>query len=242
MKTKSIILAVAVACAAILSQEAKAQFRVGLGYSLGADKMKFDNTINKTKLHGFNIAASYNFNLLEDSWGNLGIEPGIMYNFVSEGTKDTEAGITVKESTNEHYLDIPVNVKYGYDIVPEIFGAYVFAGPVFSFGVASQTNFSISGKAGNNSFKGEAVIHNYSGKVTSSDLSGPFLDEINKQAQGTEYGWFDFKIGIGLGLKIVESIDIRLGYNFGLVNRYTGDTKGLKHKTDLLYVGLGYNF
>jgi hypothetical protein len=63
--------------------------------------------------------------------------------------------------------------------------------------------------------------------------------------EDSDYGRFDLKIGLGAGVTIAERVNVKVGYNFGLLNRYTGEqVDGYKYKshTGVFYVGAGFNF
>lgn len=95
--------------------------------------------------------------------------------------------------------------------------AYAFAGPVFSIGLASTLKASLDDES------------------ASTDM----YDD-------NDYGRFDLKLGLGAGVTFLEKYNAKIGYNIGLLNRYTGnqsdsDTK-LKMNTGVFYVGIGYNF
>ena len=64
-------------------------------------------------------------------------------------------------------------------------------------------------------------------------------DELIKDSD-SDYSLFDFKLGIGAGLKIIDCVDFRFGYNFGLVNRYKGGS--FKNKMNQFYFGFAYLF
>ena len=242
MKAKSLILSLFVLGALAFSQSAAAQFRVGVGYGLSHHRLKSGNVIEKSNGNGFYLTGTYNIDLLSGNWGVFGIEPGLVYSYYGDGVKSVETGFDVKASLREHYLDIPVFAKYGYDFIPGTIGAYAFFGPDFSFGLASHTRATVKGQFAGVSIDGKAVVHNYSGKVTVKDLDKEIADELTNNSD-TDYGLFDFKLGIGAGLKIIDCIDFRFGYNFGLVNRYTGEAKSAyKHKMNQFYFGFAYLF
>ena len=64
------------------------------------------------------------------------------YAYQNASNRFQQAGLQVVSDRNEHYLDIPVNVKYGYDVLPSKLKIFAFAGPVFSFGLSSVTSAS----------------------------------------------------------------------------------------------------
>jgi hypothetical protein len=205
------------AAAMFLAVDASAQIGVGLGYNLLTTTATMADESEDDSLNGFYLEATYDFNFLNKNWGSLGLQPGVRYTFAGESDSDEVAGVKAKESFTEHYLDVPVNVKYSYEIIPTTLKAYAFAGPVFSLGLAS--NFKAG--AGDTSVK----TNNY---------------------KDTEYGRFDIKFGLGAGVTLAEKLNVKLGYNIGMLNRYTGEqiSKDYKYKTHtgVFYIGVGFNF
>ena len=205
------------AAAMFLAVDASAQIGVGLGYNLLTTTTSMGDESEDDSLNGFYLEATYDFNFLNKSWGSLGLEPGLRYTFAGESESDEVAGVKAKASFTEHYLDIPVNVKYAYEIIPSTLKAYAFAGPVLSLGLASN----LKAGAGDTSVK----KNNY---------------------KDTEYGRFDIKFGLGAGVTLAEKLNVKLGYNIGMLNRYTGEQirKDYKYKTHtgVFYLGVGFNF
>ena len=213
---KKIYLTVLTFAAMFFAVDAYAQLGVGVGYNLLNTTQKLADESDDDSLNGFYVEATYDFNFLQAKWGSLGIQPGLRYSFAGETESEKMPGLTTRASLTEHYLDIPVNVKYSYDIMPSTLKAYAFAGPVFSCGLAS----SLKVKANDDDIK----TNNY---------------------KDTEYGRFDIKLGLGAGVTLMEKFDVKLGYNIGLLNRYTGeqiDNFKYKTHTGVFYVGVGFNF
>ncbi len=210
------IFFVLVAAIMFIAVDAKAQFGVGAGYNLLNTTTTIADESEDDSLNGFYIEATYGFNLLNGNWGTLGIEPGLRYTFGGEAEEEDVFGIKTRASFTEHYLDIPVHVKYGIDIIPSALNIHAFAGPVFSVGLASTLKASVD----NTTLK----TNNY---------------------EDSDYGRFDLKIGLGAGVTIAERVNVKVGYNFGMLNRYTGEqVKDFKYKTNtsVFYVGAGFNF
>ena len=205
------------AAAMFLAVEANAQIGVGLGYNLLTTTTTMADESEDDSLNGFYLEATYDINFLNRNWGSLGLQPGFRYTFAGESDSDEVAGVKTNASLTEHYLDVPVNVKYSYEIIPTTLKAYAFAGPVFSLGLASN----IKAGAGDTSVK----TNNY---------------------KDTEYGRFDIKFGLGAGVTLAEKLNVKLGYNIGMLNRYTGEqiSKDYKYKTHtgVFYLGVGFNF
>ena len=56
---------------------------------------------------------------------------------------------------------------------------------------------------------------------------------------------FDLKIALGLGVTISEKVDVKFGYNIGLLNKaYVKKANDIKYSihSNLLYFGAAYNF
>ena len=205
-----------VAAAMFVAVDAKAQLGVGVGYNLLNTTTTVADESDGDSLNGFYIEAEYNFNLLDEQWGTLGIQPGIRYTFAGESEKAELYGEKVRLSVAEHYLDIPVQVKYGYEVISSKLNINAFAGPVFSIGLASIVKASTD----------DSVVK-----------ANAYKD--------SDYGRFDLKIGVGVGVDLFENLNVKVGYNFGLLNRYTGeqiDEYKYKIHTGVFYVGVGYNF
>lgn len=205
-----------VAAAMFVAVDAKAQLGVGVGYNLLNTTTTVADESESSSLNGFYIETEYNFNLLDEQWGTLGIQPGIRYTFAGESEKAELYGEKVRLSVAEHYLDIPVQVKYGYEVISSKLNINAFAGPVFSIGLASI----VKGSTDDSVVKANAY-------------------------KDSDYGRFDLKIGVGVGVDLFEKLNVKVGYNFGLLNRYTGeqiDEYKYKIHTGVFYVGVGYNF
>lgn len=243
MKRLFFIVAVAVSVLFVSAADASAQFKIGFGYSLADNIQRSkigDNDPDRDTYHGFLVNAVYDWEFLYGSWGNFGMMTGLNYEYLTDGQRTKLKNFNARILLEEHYIDIPVMFKYGYDCVPGIVGVYVMAGPTFSFGVASRTEWYVSGKEGKNEIDGNIKYNNYTGKVTSNRVP----DYIVPLTQGmTDYGWFDVKLGIGAGIDLFDAVEIKFGYNWGLVNRYKGDTaKIIDRKSNQFYLTLSYCF
>lgn len=69
--------------------------------------------------------------------------------------------------------------------------------------------------------------------------------EEGKKDEYKEYNMFDIKIALGLGVTIMENIDIKFGYKIGLLNRsFIKEQNSTKYtaNTNIMYFGVAYNF
>jgi hypothetical protein len=218
------------AAAMFLAVQANAQVGVGIGYNLLNTTRAIGDDSDDDSLNGFYVEATYDFNFLDKNWGSLGLQPALRYTFGG----DSESEVNTRVSIAEHYLDIPVNVKYGYDVLPSKLKVFAFAGPVFSLGLSSV----ISASTDNSIVK----TNRYTGTIKTKLNS----ETTKAKGDGTDYGRFDIKFGIGAGVTVAEKLNVKLGYNIGMLNRYTGEqlSKDYKYKTHtgVFYLGVGFNF
>ena len=150
--------------------------------------------------------------------------------------------MNTRVSFREHYLDIPVNVKYSYNLLPGTLKLSAYAGPVLSFGLGS--NIVAKASEGDNHIT--MRMNMYNGNTTmKGKVSGEKVDEKGKGSD-TGYGMFDLKLGLGITATLLEKFDVKIGYNIGLVNRMskanTEDSYKLISHTNVFMIGVGYNF
>ena len=203
------------AAAMLLAVDAKAQLGIGVGYNYLNTTERLADESDDESLDGFYVEATYDLNFLDADWGTLGLQPALRYTFGGEVESERILGVNAKASFTEHYLDIPVNVKYSYEFIQSKLKAYAFAGPVFSMGLASTASAAVEDN--------KEKINNY---------------------KDTGYGRFDLKLGLGAGVTLAEKFNVKLGYNIGMLNRCTDEhlKKDLKYHTGVFFVGVGYNF
>ena len=216
-------------------------------------------------LNGFYVEVLYNLDLTDINPGELVLETGLRYNCLINLAENSRTDITFtdaagtgtikgfsRSTTSDHLIDVPVHLKYAYDFVPAKVRAYAFAGPVLSFGLDAQTR--VSAKTVNeyqnqgffsrkieqyNGYTGHYYIKTYNAETKKYDIQKGEDDKYRR------YNMFDLKIALGLGVTILEKVDVKFGYNIGLLNKSfvknVDQTKYSIH-TNLLYFGATYNF
>ena len=209
MKNVYLIIAAAVMLFAV---EANAQIGVGVGYNMLNNVQKALDEDESGALNGFYVEATYDINFLERSRSELGLQPGLRFSYAVDHESEEALGVKAKASENETYLDIPVLVKYSYDLDAVKLSA--FAGPVLSCGLSSVAKVSVDDNTTKASNYGDESV----------------------------YGRFDVKLGLGIGAAFMDKFNAKLGYNVGLLNRYTGNLDDLTFRTGVFYVGVGINF
>lgn len=222
------VLFIFAAMIAFFAVDANAQVFVGAGYNTLNNVTKIDKNSDSESMGGFYAELGYNFNMYSDNWGELGLEPAVRYTFAREAESDEILGVKTNASLTEHYLDIPVNIKYGYNVISSKFKAYAFAGPIFSFGLESVAK----GEVGDIT----TTTHNYTGTVVVSSPDG----KETAKGEGTDYNMFDIKVGVGAGVRVFDVLDVKVGYNFGMMNRHA-NSKAVTN-TNVFYVGAALSF
>ena len=224
---KFIAIAVAIFAASI---EASAQFGVNISYmnSNGRPAQWSD----KNQTNGFTVGIDNELKLI----GNfLSIQPGLYYQHLlaSDDIVDLGSKLYAKNTYSDYFLAIPLHVKLGFNILPnKMLRLYVFAGPTFEIGLKSADKLSIAEI-------GEISYNYYTGKLSSSSdeitdivaSSGLFPDQ-------KVYGRFDVMVGGGVGIQVIRFLDIKVGYDYGLVNRYRKEVDKTVNRGQF-YVGVG---
>ncbi|MDD7552402.1 MAG: porin family protein [Candidatus Cryptobacteroides sp.] len=191
---KKIIISLAIAIAATVS--ASAQVSVGAGYLNQTNKTTVSNNSSSRALNGFYAGVDLGYGL---GYG-LSIVPGVYYGYISGKTTALEG--VAEANYVRHDIAIPVNVKYGIDILDAL-NVFAYAGPQFNIGLASTSTATVAGIS--------KSINNF--------------DENGAERR------FDLSIGVGLGFDVADLIRINLGYNFGLLNRANSENVVTKANT-----------
>lgn len=208
---KKIYCILAAAVAILFATEARAQIGIGVGYNLINNVNDVFGVQTTEVFNGFYVEASYDINILEKSWGKLGVQPALRLSHAGVRESDTSSGITTITSENVTYLDLPVFVKYSYEF--NTLNLSAFAGPILSCGLSSVTEAS----------------------------AGDVTTKINNY-EDDGYGRFDLKLGIGISTAFDDQYEVKVGYNFGMLNRYTGQIENVSFRTGVFYAGFAFNF
>lgn len=272
---KKLFFATVVAAIAF-AVNSNAQISVGVGYAnesvVSKESAKLDDEIKgyswekgRMKLDGIYVEVAYNWDFTTVGSGALSLQPGIKYNWLTSNQssaktrvsgdydgKKYKANYASRKRYANHFVDIPIHLKYSYDFVPGTFKAYAFAGPVISLGLAAK---SVSCENGSASYDGETEkgyelekVNAYNGKyyVKYYDSEAEKYEVEKEQSDDYKaYNMFDLKLALGLGVTVSEKVDIKMGYNLGLLNRAfhknDDDVKYSAH-SNVLYFGVAYNF
>lgn len=209
---KKIFATLLAASMMLVGAQAYAQIAVGAGYVNSTQTTKAGDNKSSADANGFYVGGSYNLSIA----GGLGLAPGLYYEFLSSSTDEAGvAGIaTVKGTTTEHYVNVPVMLTYGLELMPDC-TLFAYAGPTISYGVASST------------------------KVDASTVVGSGSKTTSNYGDNSSYKPFDVMLGGGVGFNI-NSFQVKVGYNQGMLNRYDSDNVTL-HRGEV-HLGVAYMF
>ena len=180
------------------------------------------------------------------------ISPGLFYNFTSAKSSGYEDRLYAEETQRDHLINIPVHFKYEFNIRPDRFAIYIYAGPVFSLGAASRTKGFLSGSG----LSLDVYYDNYSGVLKDlqfpglSGIIGPeekqeLMDAIQAEldAYGPTQRRFDLQIDWGVGFRFKKHWELKTGYSFGLIDRFNGVFgQNYNLMMNQYYIGFGYRF
>lgn len=237
MLMKKLLKVVAVAAVmAISANSAFAQFGIEAGYagSQARTKMSESKDVVKSEaLNGFYVGANYNVKLI----GGLSLQPGINYEYQTAKISEL-SNLQFSEATaNEHYLNVPVRLQYSFEILP-VFKVFAYTGPTFSIGLAGgvscEADIPVFGKV-------DVKYDYYSGKFSSSN--DDIKNVLDKMEPVAAYNRFDIKYGLGLGVELFKFIEVKGGYDWGLMNRYKDVENGDPYmRNDRFYVAVAVRF
>ena len=231
---KKLFAIVLSAAALLMGTQAYAQLSVGAGWLNSTESTTFtsgsSSNTNNANLNGFYAGGQYNINIV----AGLGVAPGL-YVSALFGKQTGSQGIVVgtvsgEAKYSEVALNVPVNVNYKFAIGRD-FNVFVYAGPIFQYGLVSTTKVSASVSILGASGSGEASVNNYTGVVKDSDGNSTSGDPNRNP--------FNIYLGGGAGIQ-AGNFQVILGYDHSLTNvsKVTDDTIGRSQ----IKLGVGYAF
>lgn len=213
---KKIITTLFAASMMLLGTVAFAQPSIGVGFANSTDKRKSGNTTTTNNLSGFYVGGNYNINLA----GALNVAPGIYYSLLTKSDASYAGMADLKVDVTEHYISVPVMFNAGLAFADGIVGR-IYAGPTLAYGLASNSKYTASATI--------PVI----GTVSKGDKVNNYDD--------SDYSRFDIMLGGGVAVDFFDMVRFNIGYDYGLVNRYSGDDDVTRHRSQL-NVGVAYLF
>ncbi|MBQ6957146.1 MAG: PorT family protein [Bacteroidales bacterium] len=208
--------AMLMAAAFLVAVTSFAQVQIGAGYVNSTDRTKLSNDAEVSTAAANGVYAGLGVTL--PLAGDLAVTPGVYYMFLTShnGRSVANGILSASGDLQEHYVNVPIYFNYGSELAPN-FRLFFFGGPTFSAGIISKTVLSASILG----FSANTAIDNY------RDVSG--------------YGRFDVMLGGGMGVDLGKRLRLTVGYDFGMMNRYTEGNGIIRHRNQL-HGGLAFLF
>lgn len=206
------IFALCFAAAMLLAApHANAQLSAGAGYLNSQEKANIKNA-QRTDLNGFYAGAQYNVPLV----AGLGVAPGLYVDMLFGKEESGNAAVSGSSKYTELALNVPVNFNYSFALGRDM-KVFVYAGPVFQYGLLSQTKATVT----------------IAGKETSETI-GNYKEKYRNP--------FNIYLGGGAGID-VAGIQVILGYDHSLLNAYGSAISNNAHLgRSQIKIGVGYAF
>lgn len=201
---KIVLLAATAAIAQTGFSQISIDPEVGVNFSNTRLKMDGADALTGDARTGFSGGVGVNFGL----GGDFYLRPGIYY----QGMGSTSELLGIETTTSLHYLRIPVNVGYNFNISKSAGSIFAEVGPYVGYAIAGQS-------------KSELL-----GVETKSDIDfGSDNDQMNP---------LDFGVNFGLGYESPWGVYIKGGYGLGLGNMSNVDN--VSYTNNHFNVSLGY--
>ena len=180
-----------------------------------------DESTTSGLLHGFTIGLTKDFSLLPHA---LYFQTGLNYYYQNDPRNQNVDGLRIVGDREEHHLGIPVRLKYNLHLLDRV-GLTFDAGPALLMGLSSK--FKYKTKLGDNV---SGVDYNlYNGKLDSTGEASVLREWMESTGMYPEgrLGRFDVMLGASVGAHFFHVLEVRLGYDWGLINRYRKDIADL---------------
>ena len=181
-----------------------------------------DDATTSGLLHGFTLGLTKDFSLLPHA---LYFQTGLNYIYQNDPRNEnykiplTDMSVRLVGDREEHHLGIPLRLKYDLHLLDRV-GLTFDAGPTLLMGLSSKYQYKT--KLADSVL---AVDYNlYNQKITASGSSSLF-DLEDWMAKSDMYpegrlGRFDVMLGASVGAHFFHVLEVRIGYDYGLINRY----------------------
>ncbi|MBS1737825.1 MAG: PorT family protein [Bacteroidetes bacterium] len=179
---------------------------VGLNFTNQRTVIGSNDAINPDATVSYSAGVGVNIPLTASG---LYVKPGVSYQKLG-GEVKAEG---IKTTTNLHYLSVPVNLGYRYQIGEKAGALFAEAGPYAGLAIAGNTK----------------IANGESGKVTNDISFGSATNEVNR---------FDWGFNFGLGYETPWGVYVKGGYGLGLGNLSNVNDQTVNNRNWNL--GLGY--
>lgn len=229
----------------IFPLSASAQPGIRIGYTNSTHVLRTEQEKEKMNADGMTAGLTYDFRLHKDTY----LRTGLMYSFqwysdsysqdVTIGP-DMVSGINANEHMIEHNVHLPIYLRQEIEMIPEILSFTMSLGPTLSYGISSETKITMFGV-----LDSDFRYDNYTGKLeyTYFPYDDSVKESISEQFRETAMlqKRMDISLGGSIGLNIIRQIELEIGYDLGLLNRYR-DQKDMIYHRNCFRFTLSYIF
>lgn len=229
----------------IFPLHASAQPGIRIGYTNSTHVLRTDQEKEKMSADGMTAGLTYDFRLHKDTY----LRTGLMYSFqwysdsysqdVTIGP-DMVSGINANEHMIEHNVHLPIYLRQEIEMIPEILSFTMSLGPTLSYGISSETKITMFGV-----LDSDFRYDNYTGNLEYTYF--PYDDSV-KESMSEQFREtamlqkrMDISLGGSIGLNIIRQIELEIGYDLGLLNRYR-DQKDMIYHRNCFRFTLSYIF
>ena len=206
-----------------------------------------DEVVTSGGLDGFAAGINKDFRLIPRA---LYFQVGLNYMYQNDERNETvmlaglDTGIKVVGDRTEHYLGLPLRLKYTVPVTDRI-GLSLDAGPTLLMGLSSKLRYRTRFADGVST----GVTYNiYKGEMDTKNMKGDrwniaeWINETGMLPEGRlQRG--DVMMGASIGADFFNLMEVRLGYDWGLINRYKKTvTEDLKMHRSQFTLSVGIRF
>ena len=188
-----------------------------------------DEATTSGLLHGFTIGLTKDFSLLPHA---LYFQTGLNYYYQNDPRNEnhkiplTDMSVRLVGDWEEHHLGIPLRLKYDLHLLDRV-GLTFDAGPTLLMGLSSKYKY----KTKLEDHVASVDYNLYNGKVKASGGSSVFdledwMEDTGMYPEG-RLGRFAVMLGASVGAHFFHVLEVRIGYDWGLLNRYRKDIADL---------------
>ena len=228
-----------------VSLSASAQPGIRIGYTNSTHVLRTGQEKEKMNADGMTAGLTYDFRLHKDTYLRTGLLYGFQWHSESYSqdvniSPDKVSGINANEHMIEHNVHLPIYLRQEIEMIPEILSFTISLGPSLSYGLSSETKITMFG-----AIDSDFRYDNYSGDIeyTYFPYDDAVKESMSEQFRETAMLQKRMNLGLGgsIGLNIIRQIELEVGYDLGLLNRYR-DQKDMTYHINSFRFTLSYIF
>lgn len=222
---------------ALLFVSASAGARGGIeaGYLNSNYNFKSDERADYS-LNGFYVGVTQDVKL----FAGLHIQPGLYYSYLTDKDRKEVLAFSLNGDLTDHYLSLPIMLRYQFGL--PFMKIYVFGGPTLSVGLVSKQKYTVTGEFMGAMQNGNLTYDYYTGKLDLEALDVPADGDNPYESMTPDYRYkrFDLQLGAGVGIELFKFLEVKVGYDWGLLDRFAGDFDELRRNQFYASVGLRF--